>query len=63
MKKRDLLEVGILAAYERGQLKSIAPSKAELEKYRSAARATVIKDRRINIRLLAGPDRPPGARA
>ncbi len=55
MKKRDLLEEEILAAYERGQLKSITPSKAELEQYRGAARATVIKDRRINIRL-SSPD-------
>ena len=59
MKRRDPLEEAIIAAYERGQLKSIGLSKAQLEKqlerYRGAARATVIKDRRINIRL-SSPD-------
>jgi predicted DNA binding CopG/RHH family protein len=32
-------------------MKSIIKSKADLEKYRTAARETFIKDRRVNIRL------------
>jgi predicted DNA binding CopG/RHH family protein len=43
----------VLAAYETGKLRSVA-TKAELAKLRSAARATAIKDRRVNIRLSAG---------
>ena len=55
MKRRKSFDEEILAAYERGLLKSVAPSNALLEKYRGAARATFIKDRRINIRL-SSPD-------
>ena len=40
----------VLDAYEKGKLKSIA-TKSELEKLKAAARATAIKDRRVNIRL------------
>jgi len=56
MKRRDLaLEREIVEAFEGGKLKSISPSKAELRKYRQAARATFIKNRRVNIRL-SSPD-------
>lgn len=56
MKKRDQsLEVAILDAYEQGRLQSISPSKAKVKKYKDAARATFIKDRRVNIRL-SSPD-------
>lgn len=55
MKKRDSFEEGILAAYEKGELKSVAPSKARLKRHREAAQATFIKDRRVNIRL-SSPD-------
>ena len=50
MSKLDAYELKILKAYERGQLKSVA-TKSELEKLKAAARATAIKDRRVNIRL------------
>ena len=50
MSKTDVYEREILAAYEKGKLKSVA-SRAELAKIKEAARATSIKDRRINIRL------------
>jgi predicted DNA binding CopG/RHH family protein len=40
----------VLNAYESGKLKSIA-KKAELAFMKAAARATAIKDQRINIRL------------
>lgn len=46
-------ESGILKAYEKGQLKSVA-TKSELAKFKAAARATGIKDRRVNIRLSSG---------
>lgn len=55
MKKRDALEEDILAAYEKGELKSVSPSKAQLKRYQEAAEATFIKDRRVNIRL-SSPD-------
>jgi len=55
MKKLDALETDVLAAYERGELKSKSPSRARLAKFKAAATATFIKDRRINIRL-SSPD-------
>jgi predicted DNA binding CopG/RHH family protein len=53
MPKIDAYEREILAAYETGELKSVA-TKAELAKIKAAARATAIKDRRVNIRLSSG---------
>ena len=53
MTQPDPLEVEIVEAYESGQLKSVA-SKAELARRKAAARATALKDRRVNIRLSAG---------
>jgi predicted DNA binding CopG/RHH family protein len=55
MKKLDAFEEDILAAYEKGELKSASPSKTALAKFKAAATATFIKDRRINIRL-SSPD-------
>jgi len=56
MKKNlDKFEKEILEAYEKGEFRSTSPSRAELEKYRSAARETLLKDRRVNIRL-SSPD-------
>ncbi|MEX2140614.1 MAG: hypothetical protein WD894_15230 [Pirellulales bacterium] len=56
MKKRDLIdERQILASYEKGELRSSGPTKAELKRFRDAARATFIKNRRVNIRL-SSPD-------
>ena len=46
----DAYEREILTAFEKGSLKSVA-TKAELETFRAAARATALKDRRVNIRL------------
>ncbi len=42
-----------LHAFDQGQLKSIA-TKSELARVKAAARATAIKDRRVNIRLSSG---------
>ena len=53
MPKIDAYEHEVLTASERGQLKSVA-TKAELAKFKAAARATAIKDRRVNIRLSSG---------
>ncbi|MDD4929213.1 MAG: hypothetical protein PHP85_08055 [Gallionella sp.] len=55
MKKLDTFEQDILNDYESGELKSISPSKADLAKFKAAATATFIKDKRINIRL-SSPD-------
>ena len=55
MKKLDMFEQDILNDYELGELKSISPSKADLGKFKAAATATFIKDKRINIRL-SSPD-------
>jgi predicted DNA binding CopG/RHH family protein len=49
----DEYELEVLSAFEEGQLKSVA-TKAELAKFKAAARATAIKDRRVNIRLSSG---------
>ena len=53
MPKIDDYEREILSAYEKGQLKSVA-TRGELAKFKAAARATAIKDRRVNIRLSSG---------
>ena len=50
MSKLDPYELDVLEAYESGKLKPIA-SKAELQRMRASARATAIKDKRVNIRL------------
>ena len=53
MPKIDEYEREVLSAHEKGRLKSVA-TKAELAKFKAAARATAIKDRRVNIRLSSG---------
>lgn len=51
--RSDHDESELLQAFEQGQLKSVA-TKSELAKFRAAARATALKDRRVNIRLSSG---------
>ena len=46
-------EIEILKGYETGALRSVA-TQSELAKFKAAARATAIKDRRVNIRLSSG---------
>jgi len=53
MPKLDNDELEILNAYDEGKLKSVA-TKSELNSIKTAARATAIKDRRVNIRLSSG---------
>jgi predicted DNA binding CopG/RHH family protein len=55
MKKYDDFEKDVLGAYEKGELISTKPSKQEKEKFKAAAQATFLKDRRVNIRL-SSPD-------
>ena len=50
MSKLDHYELEVLRGYESGKLKPSA-GKAELQRLRAAARATAIKDKRVNIRL------------
>ncbi|MCA0175105.1 MAG: hypothetical protein LCH73_02275 [Proteobacteria bacterium] len=48
----DIYEAELLTAYEAGVLAPL-PGKDELERLRAAARATGLKDKRVNIRLTA----------
>ena len=50
MPRIDADELEILTAFDQGQLKSVA-TKAELAKFKAAARATAIKDHRGNASL------------
>ena len=50
MPRLDPDELQLLEDYESGQLLSVA-TKAELQRLRDAARATAVKDKRVNIRL------------
>lgn len=51
--KTDPYEKEFLDAYESGRIRPVA-SKAGLQRLEAAARATAIKDRRVNIRLSSG---------
>lgn len=51
MKRMNRYEKEVLAAYERGELKSVVTSEASLRRYREYARATLTKNRRVNIRM------------
>jgi len=53
MKRLDRYERDILNAYDKGALVSVRPTRAQLGAFRNAARATFIKNRRVNIRLSA----------
>lgn len=50
MPKIDVYEEEILGAFEEGKLNSVA-TKEDLAKFKAAARATAVKDPRVNIRL------------
>ncbi len=50
MSRLDPDDLQLLEDYESGQLVSVA-SKAELQRLRDSARATAVKDKRVNIRL------------
>ena len=54
-KRKQSFEAQVLADYDRGEFESVRPTKAQIGKYRASARATFIKDRRVNVRL-SSPD-------
>jgi len=49
--KEKKYEEDILASFERGEWQSVPNLKDEIDRYASSAVATLIKDKRINIRL------------
>jgi len=49
--KLDKEEKGILAAYDKGLMKTSTPSKREKNKIKSMAKSTFLKNRRVTIRL------------
>ena len=51
MSKFDAYEEEILSAYEHGDIKPLPKKQADLGKYRAAASATFLKDKRVNVRL------------
>jgi predicted DNA binding CopG/RHH family protein len=51
--KFDKEEQAILDSFERGEWESTNPTTAELHKFQKIARASLAKDKRINIRLPA----------
>jgi hypothetical protein len=50
MKALDRYEKQILSAFEAGKLKSVVSNEASLHRYREYARATLTKNKRVNIR-------------
>ena len=49
--KYDKEEKAIIDAYEKGEIKLSTPSKKEIEMIQATAKKTLIKDKRITIRL------------
>jgi predicted DNA binding CopG/RHH family protein len=49
--KYDKEEKAIVDAYEKGKMKLTAPSKKEIEAIKATAKKTLVKDKRITIRL------------
>jgi len=49
--KYDKEEKAIVDAYEKGKIKLSTPSKKEIEAIKATARKTLVKDKRITIRL------------
>ena len=49
--KYDKEEKSILEAYKKGKLSLSTPSKREIEAIKATARQTMVKDKRITIRL------------
>ena len=47
------LEQEILSSFERGEWKPVRNQKREIERFRKAAEATLLKNRRVNIRISA----------
>jgi predicted DNA binding CopG/RHH family protein len=47
----DQEEQELLASFEAGEWQSVSDASSEIERYQQYARATLKKDRRVNIRL------------
>ena len=51
MNAETLLEQEILASFERGEWKPVRNQKGEIARLRAAAEATLLKNKRVNIRI------------
>ena len=51
MNGEKLLEQEILASFERGEWKPVRNQKGEIARFRAAAEATLLKNKRVNIRI------------
>ena len=51
MNSERLLEEEILASFERGEWKPVRDQKGEIVRFQAAAEATLLKDKRVNIRI------------
>ncbi len=51
MNNEKLLEQEILASFERGEWKPIRNQKREIARLRASAEATLLKNKRVNIRI------------
>jgi predicted DNA binding CopG/RHH family protein len=51
MKSEPLLEEEILASFDRGEWKPVRNQKGEIARLKASAEATLLKNRRVNIRL------------
>ena len=51
MNDEKLLEQEILASFERGEWKPVRSQKREIARLRTAAEATLLKNKRVNIRI------------
>lgn len=51
MNTERLLEEEILASFERGEWKPVRNQKGEIARFRAVAEATLLKNKRVNIRL------------
>lgn len=51
MNAETLMEQEILASFERGEWKPVRNQKGEVARFRAAAEATLLKNKRVNIRI------------
>ena len=51
MEKESQLEEEILASFERGEWRPVAKNKSEIARFAAMASASLVKDKRVNIRI------------
>lgn len=51
MNGEKLMEQEILASFELGEWKSVRNQKGEIERFKASAAATLLKNKRVNIRI------------